>query len=64
LGVALSLEVARRFVNVVGAPGRRAEARKGPAAARQPALRRELELARQTRGVPGTALAFNDNPEH
>jgi len=35
-----------------------------PSAARQAALQQELQLAARTAGVPGTALAFNDQPEH
>lgn len=34
-----------------------------PDAARQAALKKELALARQSQGVPGTQLAFNDKPE-
>jgi CubicO group peptidase (beta-lactamase class C family) len=34
------------------------------AGARELALHNELELSAQSQGVPGTALAFNDAPEH
>lgn len=34
-----------------------------PSQAAQQALRKELDLALQSRGAPGTDLAFNDGPE-
>ncbi|NML17328.1 serine hydrolase domain-containing protein [Azohydromonas caseinilytica] len=58
------LQLYRRMVNEFVLPALRPAAPAVASAEREAALRRELELARQTQGVPGTALAFNDNPEH
>ncbi|MDB5732901.1 MAG: serine hydrolase, partial [Variovorax sp.] len=37
--------------------------RPAPTDGARQALRRELELSAQAKGVPGTDLAFNDAPE-
>jgi CubicO group peptidase (beta-lactamase class C family) len=58
------LETYRRMVNEFVLPALRPAAQVAPSAEREAALRRELALARQTPGIPGTALAFNDQPEH
>ncbi|AEI75436.1 Beta-lactamase [compost metagenome] len=57
------LDLYRRMVNDYVLPALQAGKSVKPDAARQAALRKELELARSSQGVPGTALAFNDKPE-
>jgi len=54
----------RTMVNDYVLPALKAGAAVQPSAARQAALQQELQLAARTAGVPGTALAFNDQPEH
>ncbi|ODV41817.1 serine hydrolase [Cupriavidus sp. UYMMa02A] len=57
------LDLYRRMVNDYVLPALQAGNAVHPDAARQAALRKELELARTSQRVPGTALAFNDKPE-
>jgi len=57
------LDLYRRMVNDYVLPALQAGKSVKPDAARTAALREELELARTSKGVPGTALAFNDTPE-
>jgi CubicO group peptidase (beta-lactamase class C family) len=57
------LDLYRRMVNEYVLPALQAGKSVRPDAARQAALHKELELARASQRVPGTALAFNDKPE-
>ncbi|KAI3590756.1 Beta-lactamase class C-like and penicillin binding proteins (PBPs) superfamily [Cupriavidus sp. U2] len=57
------LDLYRQMVNDYVLPALQAGATVKPDATRQAALKKELELARTTQGVPGTQLAFNDKPE-
>ncbi len=57
------LDLYRRMVNDYVLPALQGGNAVHPDAARQAALRKELELARTSQRVPGTALAFNDKPE-
>ncbi|MFM0552024.1 serine hydrolase [Paraburkholderia sediminicola] len=57
------LNLYRRMVNEFILPALTPSRKPVATAARTHALRDELERARQTRGVPGTATAFNDAPE-
>jgi CubicO group peptidase (beta-lactamase class C family) len=57
------LNLYRRMVNDYVLPALQAGASVKPDAQRTAALRKELALARQAHGVPGTRLAFNDQPE-
>lgn len=57
------LDLYRRMVNDYVLPALQAGNAVHPDAARQAALKKELELARTSQRVPGTALAFNDKPE-
>lgn len=57
------LDLYRQMVNDYILPALQAGPAVRPDAARQAALKRELELARGSHGVPGTQLAFNDKPE-
>ncbi|MNV47918.1 hypothetical protein D3C71_1398010 [compost metagenome] len=57
------LDLYRQMVNDYVLPALQAGNAVKPDAARQAALKRELELARTSHGVPGTQLAFNDKPE-
>ncbi|WP_349605252.1 serine hydrolase [Cupriavidus sp. DF5525] len=57
------LDLYRRMVNEYVLPALQAGKSVRPDAARQAALQKELQLARASHGVPGTALAFNDKPE-
>ncbi|TPQ34725.1 serine hydrolase domain-containing protein [Cupriavidus pinatubonensis] len=57
------LDLYRRMVNDYLLPALQAGNTVHPDAARQAALQKELELARTSQRVPGTALAFNDKPE-
>jgi CubicO group peptidase (beta-lactamase class C family) len=58
------LELYRRMVNDYVLPALKPASKVAPSSEREAALRRELALARQSKGIPGTAMAFNDNPEH
>jgi CubicO group peptidase (beta-lactamase class C family) len=58
------LELYRRMVNDYVLPALKPAPKVAPSSEREAALRRELGLARQSKGIPGTAMAFNDNPEH
>jgi CubicO group peptidase (beta-lactamase class C family) len=58
------LELYRHMVNDLVLPALQAGATVAPSAERAAALRHELELAQHSKGVPGTAMAFNDSPEH
>jgi len=58
------LELYRHMVNDLVLPALQAGTTVEPSAERAAALRRELELAQHSKGVPGTAMAFNDSPEH
>jgi len=53
----------RRMVNDYILPAMKAAAKPADSEASREKLRRELELAVHTQGVPGTDLAFNDAPE-
>ncbi len=57
------LDLYRRMVNDYVLPALQAGHTVKPDASRAAALRKELALARASRGVPGTQLAFNDKPE-
>ena len=57
------LDLYRQMVNDYVMPALQAGNTVKPDAARQAALKKELELARTSQGVPGTQLAFNDKPE-
>jgi len=57
------LDLYREMVNAYVLPALQAGNTVKPDAARQAALKKELELARASQGVPGTQLAFNDKPE-
>lgn len=57
------LDLYRQMVNDYVLPALQAGNTVKPDATRQAALKKELELARTTQGVPGTQLAFNDKPE-
>jgi hypothetical protein len=57
------LNLYRRMVNDYVLPAMQGTAGIAPTASRQEALRKELALSAQSKGVPGTALAFNDAPE-
>lgn len=63
LRTATYLNLYRRMVNDFILPAIRDTPRPSPDASRREALRRELELASQSQGEPGTGLAFNDGPE-
>ena len=53
----------RRMVNDYILPAIQVTPRPAASPAARQALQYELELAAQTKGVPGTDLAFNDTPE-
>jgi hypothetical protein len=53
----------RRMVNDYILPAMKTVAKPADTEASRQALRRELELAVHSKGVPGTDLAFNDAPE-
>ncbi|MEJ8813982.1 serine hydrolase [Variovorax ureilyticus] len=57
------LNMYRRMVNDYILPSMQTLPRPQPSVAAQQALEKELALASQSRGVPGTDLAFNDGPE-
>lgn len=57
------LDLYRRMVNQYVLPALQAGTAVRPDAERAAALRKELDLARGSHGVPGTQLAFNDKPE-
>jgi CubicO group peptidase (beta-lactamase class C family) len=57
------LNMYRRMVNDYILPAMQTLPRPQPSQATQQALKKELDLALQSRGVPGTDLAFNDGPE-
>ncbi|MBS0339606.1 MAG: serine hydrolase [Proteobacteria bacterium] len=57
------LNMYRRMVNDYILPSMQTLPRPQPSQAAQQALSSELALAAQSRGVPGTDLAFNDGPE-
>jgi CubicO group peptidase (beta-lactamase class C family) len=57
------LNLYRRIVNDYVLPAMHAHVEPAAAAAGQEALRDELARSAQSKGVPGTALAFNDAPE-
>jgi len=57
------LNLYRKMVNDYVLPALKAGDRVKPDATRQAALKKELALAKSSHGVPGTALAFNDQPE-
>jgi CubicO group peptidase (beta-lactamase class C family) len=57
------LNLYRRMVNEYVLPAMQGTIDATAAEARQQALREELELSARSKGVPGTALAFNDGPE-
>lgn len=57
------LDLYRQMVNDYVLPALQAGNTVKPDATRQAALKKELELARSSQGVPGTQLAFNDKPE-
>ncbi|AWN35196.1 serine hydrolase domain-containing protein [Methylobacterium radiodurans] len=63
LRTATYLNLYRRMVNDFVLPAMHAVPKPAFDEARRKALKRELELAAQTRGEPGTGLAFNDGPE-
>jgi CubicO group peptidase (beta-lactamase class C family) len=53
----------RRMVNDYILPAMKMIPKPPPTDAAQQALRKEIELSAQSKGVPGTSLAFNDGPE-
>jgi hypothetical protein len=53
----------RRMVNDYILPAMQAGKKVEPSAARQAALLKELRLSEHSKGVAGTAVAFNDPPE-
>jgi CubicO group peptidase (beta-lactamase class C family) len=57
------LNMYRRMVNDYILPAMHGGPKPAPTDAQREALRKELELAAQTKGKPGTDLAFNDGPE-
>ncbi|WP_191629114.1 serine hydrolase domain-containing protein [Pandoraea terrae] len=57
------LQMYRRMVNEFILPALQPAKKPAQSAARTQALRHELALANKTKGVPGTAAAFNDAPE-
>ncbi|RZT35528.1 serine hydrolase domain-containing protein [Cupriavidus agavae] len=57
------LDLYRQMVNDYILPALQAGYTVKPDASRQAALKKELEFARASHGVPGTQLAFNDKPE-
>lgn len=57
------LNLYRRMVNDYVLPAMQGSGDGTATEARQQALREELELSAQSKGEPGTALAFNDGPE-
>lgn len=57
------LNLYRRMVNDYIIPAMNPAAKPVATEAKTKALRDELELAKQTHGVPGTATAFNDAPD-
>ncbi|MFC3110244.1 serine hydrolase domain-containing protein [Undibacterium arcticum] len=57
------LQMYRRMVNDYILPALQAGKKVAPSAARQAALTKELRLSQQSKGVAGTATAFNDPPE-
>ena len=57
------LDLYRQMVNDYVLPALQAGNTVKPDAARQAALKKELELARTSQRLPGTQLAFNDKPE-
>ena len=57
------LNLYRRMVNDYVLPAMHGTVDTAATEASQQALRKELELSAQSKGEPGTALAFNDGPE-
>jgi CubicO group peptidase (beta-lactamase class C family) len=57
------LKMYRRMVNDFILPALQAGKKAAPSAARQTALLKELRLSEQSKGIAGTAAAFNDPPE-
>lgn len=57
------LQMYRSMVNDYILPAMQAGGKVAPSAARRAALKKELHLSLQSKGVPGTAMAFNDPPE-
>ncbi|RYE70736.1 MAG: class C beta-lactamase-related serine hydrolase, partial [Oxalobacteraceae bacterium] len=57
------LNIYRRMVNDYILPAMQTIPRPIPNEAAKQALRRELELSAQVKGIPGAELAFNDAPE-
>lgn len=57
------VQMYRSMVNDYIVPALQAGKKVEPSPARQAALKKELHLSAQSKGVPGTAMAFNDPPE-